>query len=91
MTPDQQTFLAFVAQKITNDPELAAYLPDYVALGLRNAVRQANERAADMEVALVAMSDRRLKNGKELMKQKLAKWRGKTAMNWDDLLKEPKK
>lgn len=88
MTPEQQQFCELVAQRITVDPEIAGYLPQYISSGIRNALRQANERAADMEIALVAMSNARLKNGRDLMREKLTKWEGKTAINWREILKE---
>lgn len=72
-----------VRSYIERDPEAAAHISDYVQEGLRAALHQARERAADMEVALAALAAKRYKGSNELLKQKLDKWEGKTALRWD--------
>lgn len=76
-------FLDGVRQYIQTDPEAAAHVSDFVQAGLRSALREANERAADMEVALSALAAKRFKGADALVRDKLGKWEGKTALRWD--------
>ncbi len=87
MNRDQ--FLAYVAAYIETDPEAAAYVANYVQAGLRKALDEANQRAADMEiVASVMMYKKRWKGQDELVMSKIRKWKDKASLNWDGLLKE---
>lgn len=87
------SFLRSVAQYVENHPEVAARVTEFVTYGLQEALKQSNERAADMEVALVAATEKHFKNRKQLIHSKLMKWKGKTSMNWENLvnLEEPVK
>lgn len=85
MTPDE--FLPFVRAYVAAHPEVAAHVADYAQAGLRVALDQAYQRAADMEVALVAATAH-LKNGNAVILDKLTKWHGKTSCNWDSLIKK---
>ena len=79
----REQFLQMVKSYIEEDPEAAAYVADYVQAGLREKLSKAYERAADMEVALSALAAKRYKGADALVKQKLEKWQGKTALCWD--------
>jgi len=86
MSYEREVFLAGVMKYIEKDPEAAAYVADYVQAGLRTALKEANHRAADMEVALVTIASRKHKGSDQLIKSKLEKWSGKTSLNWDWLI-----
>lgn len=79
---NREVFLASVRSYIEEDPEAAAYVANYVQAGLRSALKEANQRAADMEVALVALATPRYQGKDDLVKSKLAKWQGKTSLDW---------
>ena len=87
------SFLRSVAQYVENHPEIAAQVTQFATYGLEQALRQSMERAADMEVALVAATQPHFKNRKALIHSKLMKWKGRTSMNWENLvnLDEPVK
>lgn len=76
-------FLDYVRLYIEQDPEAAAYVADHAQAGLRAALSKAYERAADMEVALSVLATKRYKGADALVRQKLEKWEGKTALRWD--------
>jgi len=88
MTRDQ--FYAFVRNYIEQDPEAAAKVNDYVALGLQVALSRANHRAADMEAALMLALAPRIKNRMEQVGDKLLMWKGKTSLRWGSIFKEMK-
>ena len=79
-------FLDFIEEYIRADPETAAHVADHVQAGLRKALNQARERAADMEVALMALAVKRYKGANEIVHDKLKKWEGYTSLRWDWLL-----
>lgn len=81
-------FLNYVKGYITKHPEVGAVVSDYVAAGITEALKESNQRALDMEVALVAATAVRYKNANALILDKLKKWQGKTAIRWDDLIKK---
>lgn len=80
---ERAAFLEGVRRYIEQDPEAAAHIADYTQAGLRAALHRAYERAADMEVALAVLATKRYKGAAALVKQKLEKWEGKTALRWD--------
>ena len=79
----REQFLHYVKSYIESDPEAAAFVADYVQQGLRERLNKAYERAADMEVALSVLASKRYKGADALVREKLAKWEGKTALCWD--------
>lgn len=87
---EHYAFLAGVQEYVTAHPDVAAYINDYVAAGLERKLSQAYERAADMEVALVAATTKRYKGADKLILSKLEKWQGKTSLNWNGLIEELK-
>lgn len=76
-------FLEGVRRYIEEDPEAAAYVADFVQAGLRAKLNEAYERAADMEVALSVLATKRYKGADALVRSKLEKWEGRTALRWD--------
>ena len=86
LTEDQ--FLAYVAQYIEENPLVAPRVTDFVTMGLKNALDKSLERAADMEVALAVSLERKNKFHGDLIREKLMKWKGKTSLCWENLLKE---
>jgi hypothetical protein len=84
MTLEQIAFLSEV-RKLSQDPEMMNRIIDVAILGLRDATRQAVNRAADMEVVASIALNNRLFKGKELfLAETLGKWEGKTSLRWDD-------
>ena len=80
---DIEAFLGYVMNFVAANPESATRVGMYAEAGLRKALNEAYERAADMEVALVAATPKRMKNSDEIIKSKLTKWEGKTSCRWD--------
>jgi len=88
---EREQFLAYIASYVEKDPESAAYIANYVQVGLRKALDEANQRAADMEiVASIMMYKKKWKGQDELVMSKINKWKNKASLNWDGLLKEVK-
>lgn len=81
MTDDE--FLMFVRAYVAEHPTVAARVADYATSGLNEALGKAYERAADMEVALVAAVSKRMKGADGIILSKLEKWVGKTSCRWD--------
>jgi len=80
MNRDQ--FLSLVEKYIARDPEAAAQVADFVQIGIRKALSGANERAADMEIVVAVLAAKRYKGRDDIVKQKLLKHEGKTALDW---------
>ncbi len=76
-------FLDSVRAYVAENPDAAAYVTQFVADGLRESLSANVERAADMEVALAIALATRHKTVPEVIREKLAKWRGKTSLRWD--------
>lgn len=85
---NREEFLQLVKSYIESDPEAAARVADFVQAGLSSALRKANERAGDMEIAMSVLAARRFKDGDALVLSKLQKWEGRTALNWGWLIEK---
>lgn len=83
MNDDIAQFLSYVTQFCKNNPEAAPHVASAAQHGLEGALKEAYERAADMEVALVAAVSKRMKDSEGLIKSKLKKWEGRTSCRWD--------
>lgn len=81
MTEDE--FLSFVRVYVADHPGVAAHVANHAQAGLQEALGKAYERAADMEVALVAALAPRMKDANSIIKDKLGKWDGRTSVRWD--------
>lgn len=84
-------FLEGVKSYISDNPEASAYVSEFVAAGVSAALSSAQERAADMEIALMAVAV--MKKGADatrLYKDKLKKWEGKTSLNWEKIMENCK-
>jgi hypothetical protein len=79
-------FYLYVQSYIEKNPECGAYVSDFVAKGIEKARKQANERAADMEVALSVALAKRFKNGNEVILSKLEKWNPRSSLKWDSTI-----
>jgi hypothetical protein len=88
---NKDEFLALVKNHVSEHPEDAAYVSDYVSAGLGIALRKSNERAADMEVALAVTLTKRYPGRVKLVLHKLKQWNGHSALRWDDTIKELEK
>jgi hypothetical protein len=82
-TVTNDEFLGFVRAYVAEHPEIGARVADYATQGLNEALGKAYERAADMEVALVAAVSKKLKGAENIIISKLEKWAGKTSCRWD--------
>ena len=76
-------FLHLVESYVKEDPEVAAFIHESVASGLRASLQDAMERASDMEVALAVAVGRKHKGSDALILDKLKKWEGRTSCRWD--------
>lgn len=90
MTPEELEFLREVASR-SQDPVMMRSIINSATGGLEHNARRSDERAADMEVvASMAMNTRLFKGNENFLAQKLEKWRGRTALRWDDQIKKLK-
>ena len=80
---ERAEFLHMVEKYIERDPECAPFVAQHAAIGLKNALSEAYERAADFEVVACVLAARRYPKRMELIKSKVEKWKGRTALNWD--------
>lgn len=77
-------FLEVVTGYVKDDPESAPYIAQASSRGVSIALREHQERAADMEVALAsALMKRDKAHYGEVIKQKLDKWKDRTSLRWD--------
>jgi hypothetical protein len=81
MTNDE--FLAFVRSYVAANPDVAAHVANHAQTGLNAALSKAYERAADMELALVAATSKKFKGADQVILDKLEKWKGQTSCRWD--------
>lgn len=79
---DHSQFLYGVQQYVEKNPEVAAYISDFVAKGVTSALNQTRERAADMEIALSVAIAKRWPKRDSLILSKLKKWDGKSCIPW---------
>lgn len=79
-------FLNSIKDYCANNPEISPYITDFIAQGINEALLKANERATDMEIALLSVIVKRFKNSDFLVLDKLKKWNGKTSLRWDDTI-----
>ena len=86
-TSDHTPFLYHIASYVEKYPEIAAKISDYVRAGIERALAESCERAADMEVALrlQVLGPRKGVPLKPDVLAKLRKWKGKTALNWEEI------
>lgn len=83
---DREQFLKLVRDYTARDPEAAPYIAWAASAGVGDALREAMNRAADMETALAVALARRHKGADALIHDKLRKWEGKTALAWSHVL-----
>jgi len=79
----RQRLLYSISEHVKSDPEAASYVADAAAKGLRVAIMQERERAADMEIIASVLLERKFKKRDGLIKSKLNKWKNKCALRWD--------
>lgn len=90
MTPEDLEFLREVASR-SQDPVMMRSIINSALGGCESNSRQAQERAADMEVvAAMSLNARVFKGNENFLAQKLEKWRGRTALRWDDQINKLK-
>lgn len=90
MTDEEIAFIKEVARR-SQEPLMMRAIINSAIGGVEHNARQAQERAADMEVvAAMALNARVFKGQQSFLVQKLEKWQGKTSLRWDDQIKELK-
>jgi len=84
MDDDTVKFLSEVARR-SQDPTMMRSIINSAIGGCEYNARKECERAADMEVvASMAMNTRLFKGNQKFLADKLEKWKGRTALRWDD-------
>jgi len=90
---DEETvrFMLLVRDFVAKRPDSAAHIATFVQAGINDALDEARERAADMEVALVCATSPGFKKnkGNQIITDKLLKWRGRTSCAWEWLTDNP--
>lgn len=86
MKMEHESFLRNIESYVTKNPEVGAYVSDFVARGIEASRKEALERACDMEVALSVAIAKRWKGREELILSKLKKWNGASSLRWDDVI-----
>lgn len=83
---NHDNFLEYVKNYVSNNPDVAPFVTNYVAYGLNSALNQIMERAADMEAALCISLAQRYGSKEEIIISRIEKWKDKSSLNWDSLL-----
>ena len=85
-------FLQGVKLYVENNPHIVAQLNNAIQSGINEALNAACAQAADMEAtAAMALNARLFKGNQNFIADKLEKWKGKTALRWDDQIKALRK
>ena len=87
MKQEHYSFLNSVKQYVSDNPDVAAYVSDFVADGINESRKEAMKRAADMETALAIAIANRYKDRDSLIVSILNRWRNKSALCWDSTIK----
>lgn len=80
---EHSKFLGYVRDYIKNNPEVSPYVTEFISQGISAALRESQERAGDMECALLGMVDMPKRTGMRLALDKIKKWNGKSSLKWD--------
>jgi phage shock protein A len=80
-------FIMALKVYVQQKPHMVSALVEVIQDGITSAFKEASERAADMETtAAMALNARLFKGNETFIADKLEKWKGKTALRWDDQL-----
>ena len=88
---ERSIFLSTVKLYVRKDPEVAAFISDFVQQGLKDRLDEMRQHAADMEIALAILAEKRYKQSDNIVLEKLKKWNGKTFIKWDWLIERLEK
>lgn len=83
---EHDKFLFMVQDYITEHPDAAPMVTDFIRRGIQQALQQTQERACDMEVALTFALNPKMKGATTSIIEKIMKWNGKSALAWDSEL-----
>jgi hypothetical protein len=86
MTPQDIQFLELVKAYVEENPEVGAYVSDYVARGIETSRKEVLARAADMEVALAVAIATRYNNRDAIILDKLKTWKDRSSLQWDSTI-----
>jgi hypothetical protein len=88
MNDQDKRFLQSIADYCELCPSIAPYVADAARDGMSRALSQANERAADLEAVLLALATKpKSAWAKEILLQRLEKWKGKLSLNWESFIR----
>lgn len=92
MDIEQERFLAQVVAFVKADPEMGPHITEACSMGINLRLREEQEKASDLECALVALVvDRQNDWARATLLQKIEKWNGKLSLRWDDFIATIKK
>lgn len=87
LTDEDLKFIVAVKEYAKKKPHMVSALVEVIQDGINEAFKEATERAADMEAtAAMALNARLFKGNETFIADKLEKWKGKTALRWDNQL-----
>jgi hypothetical protein len=86
MRQDHYAFLTSVKLYVADNPEVAAYVSEFVAEGIDESRKEVMRRAADMETALAVAIANRYKDRDSLILTILNRWRNRSALCWDSTI-----
>lgn len=79
-------FLEYVKNYVSDHPDVAPFVTNFVAQGLKEALDLTMDRATDMEAALIISLAQRYGSKEEFIISKIEKWKDRSSLNWDSIL-----
>jgi ABC-type nitrate/sulfonate/bicarbonate transport system substrate-binding protein len=92
ITEYDMKFIVSLKVYVQKNPHMVAALIQVIQDGINDALEETMHRAADMEsVAAMALNARVFKGNQSIIADKLEKWKGRSALRWDDMIKKLRK
>lgn len=80
-------FIVQLKNYVRQKPQMVSALVEVIQDGITEALKEATERAADMEsVAAMALHNKLFKGNELFIADRIEKWRGRCSIKWDDTL-----
>lgn len=86
MSLEHQEFLTSVETYVKKHPDVAPLVTQATSLGLSMALTSLRQQLADFETAAAVLASVRYKDRDSVLRDKLLKWKGQTALRWDWLM-----
>lgn len=83
---EHEAFLFRVQEYVSEHPDVAPMVTDFIRRGIQQALQETQQRACDMETCLVWALNPRMNGAMAGIVEKLLKWKNKSAMRWDSEL-----